>query len=99
MMMMIIIIIIITTEQVCRLIAKTLKWTAPEPDGINNSWIKRFTATHSFLAHYFNQFMADAGNTPDFLVQGITYLLPKSRDCEDPSKYRPITCLCTIYKT
>jgi len=41
--------------------------------------------------------MKDAGNIPDFLVQGITYLLLKSRDCEDLFKYRPITCLCTIY--
>jgi hypothetical protein len=88
----------ITTEQVSWQIAKTLNWKAPGPHGINNFWIKRFTATHSYLAHYFNQFMEDAGNIPDFLVKGITYLLPKSRDCEDPSKYRPITCLCTIYK-
>ena len=75
----------ITTEQVSRLIAKTLNWKAPGPDGINNFWIKRFTATHSYLAHYFNQFMEDAGNIPDFLVQGITYVLPKSQDCQDPS--------------
>jgi hypothetical protein len=88
----------ITTEKVSRLIAKTLNWKAPGPDGISNFWIKRFTATHSYLAHYFNQFMEDAGNIPEFLVQGITYLLPKIRDWEDPSKYRPITCLCTIYK-
>jgi hypothetical protein len=38
------------------------------------------------------------GSIPDFLVPGITYLLPKSRGYEDLSKYRPITCLCTIYK-
>ena len=86
------------TEQVSRLTALTLNWKAPGPDGINNSWIKRFTATHSYLAHYFNQFMQDAENIPDFLVRGITHLPPKSRDCEDPSKQRPITCLCTIYK-
>jgi len=42
--------------------------------------------------------MEDATILPDFLVRGITYLLPKSQDCQDPSKYRPITCLCTIYK-
>jgi hypothetical protein len=41
----------ITTEQVSRLIAKTLNWKAMAPDGINNFWIKRFTATHSYLAH------------------------------------------------
>ena len=43
--------------------------------------------------------MEDAGNIPDFLAQGITYLLLKNRDCDNLSKYRPITCLCTIYKT
>jgi hypothetical protein len=42
--------------------------------------------------------MEDAGNNPDFLVQGITHLLPKSRNCEDPSTYRPINCTCTGYK-
>ena len=75
-----------------------ISWKAPGPDGINNFWITRFTATHSYLAHHFNQFIEDAGNISDFLVQGITYLLPKSQDCQDPSKYRSITCLCTIYK-
>ena len=60
--------------------------------------IKQFTATHSYLAHYFNQFTEYAGNIPHFLVQAITYLLPRNGDCQDPSKYRPITCLCTIYK-
>jgi len=88
----------ITTEQVSRLVAKTLKWKAPRPDGINNFCIKWFTATHSYLAYHFNQFMEDAGNIPDFLVQGITHLPPKSQDCQDPSKYRPIICLCTVYK-
>jgi hypothetical protein len=88
----------ITTEQVSRLTAKTLNWKAPGPYGIHNFRIKRFTATHSYLAHYFNQFTEDSEKIPDFLVEGITYLLPKSHDCEDPSKYRPITCICTIYK-
>ena len=88
----------VPTELVPRLIAKTLNWKAPGPDGINNFWIKQFTATHSYLAHHFNQFMEDAGNIPDFLVQGIIYLLPKSQDFQDLFKYRPITCLCTIYK-
>jgi len=41
----------ITTEQVSQLTAKTLKWKALGSDGIHNFWIKRFTATHSYLAH------------------------------------------------
>jgi len=88
----------ITTEQVSQLIAKTLNWKALGPDRINNFWIKQFTATHSYLTHHFNPFVEDAGNIPDFLVHGITFLLSKSQDCQDPFTYRPITCLCTIYK-
>jgi hypothetical protein len=34
----------ITTEQVSRLIAKTLNWKAAGPDGINDFWIKRFVS-------------------------------------------------------
>jgi hypothetical protein len=76
----------ITIDEVSRLIAKTLNWKPRGSDGINNFWIKRFTATHSYLARYFNKFVEDAGNIPEFLVQGITHLLPKSQDCEDPTK-------------
>jgi hypothetical protein len=70
----------ITTEQVSRLIAKTLNWKAPGPDGISNFWIKQFTATHSYLTHYFNQFIEDVEKISELLVRGITYLLPKSQD-------------------
>jgi hypothetical protein len=77
----------ITTEQVSRLIAETLNWKAPGPDGISNFWIKRFTATHSCVTHYFNQFIEDAEKIPELLVRGITYLLPKFRTLR--------TCLIT----
>jgi hypothetical protein len=55
----------ITTEQVSRLIAKTLNWKAPGPDGISNFWIKWFTATHPYLAYYFNQFIENAEKIPN----------------------------------
>jgi len=80
----------ITTKQVTRLNATALNWKAPRPDRINNFWIKHFTSTYSYSAHYFNKFMADAEKIPDFLIRDITYLLPKSQDYGDPSKYRPI---------
>ena len=88
----------ITTQQVSRLIAKTPSWKAQGPDGIKNFWIKRFTTTHPYLEYHFYQFMEYAGNNPDFIVQGITYLLPKRQDRQEPSKYRPMNCLCTSYK-
>jgi hypothetical protein len=73
----------ITTEKVSRLIAKTLNWKSLGPDGISNFWIKRFTATHSYLTHYFNQLIDDVEKIPEFLVRGITYLLLKTQDTKD----------------
>jgi hypothetical protein len=35
----------------------------------------------------------------DWLITGLTYLLPKSGDTKEPKNYRPITCLSTMYKT
>jgi hypothetical protein len=36
---------------------------------------------------------------PEWLTIGITYLLPKLGDNKEVRKYRPITCLSTMYKT
>ncbi|XP_030752746.1 uncharacterized protein LOC115879866 [Sitophilus oryzae] len=35
---------------------------------------------------------------PVFLTEGITHLLPKTENPDNPSQYRPITCLPSIYK-
>ena len=42
--------------------------------------------------------MKDPTLAPKWFCQGITYLLPKSKDTENPKNYRPITCLSTLYK-
>jgi hypothetical protein len=36
---------------------------------------------------------------PDWLIIGVTYLVPKSGDSKEVRNYRPITCLTTMYKT
>jgi hypothetical protein len=46
----------------------------------------------------FNGFIREPNTFPEFLAHGITYLKPKDSDTKNPSKYRPITCLPTIYK-
>jgi hypothetical protein len=56
----------ITTKKASWLIAKTLNWKVPGPDGISNFWIKRFTATHSYLTHYINHFIEDAEKYQNF---------------------------------
>jgi hypothetical protein len=56
------------------------------------------TATHEPIAKIFNNLIHTPNLTPTFLTQGITYLEPKDSDTTNPSKYRPITCLPTLYK-
>ena len=34
----------------------------------------------------------------EWLAKGITYLLPKTSEANNPKNYRPITFLCTIHK-
>ena len=36
--------------------------------------------------------------TPTWLTEGITHLLPKTQETKVPKNYRPITCLPTLYK-
>lgn len=73
-------------------------WKAPGRDGLHNYWLKKFTACHQILALKFNEVLNNPQLFPRFLTQGHTYLIPKSNATEDPSQYRPITCLPTMYK-
>lgn len=88
----------IKAESLTEIIQQTHNWKAPGIDQIHNFWYKRLTCTHPLLAHHFNSFLRHPNLVPAFMTQGITYLLPKGENTRDPSKYRPITCLPTIYK-
>lgn len=73
-------------------------WTAPGIDKIQAFWWKYFTSTHQPLAAQFAKITSDPSAAPNFLTQGITYMLPKSENTSDPKNYRPITCLPVVYK-
>jgi hypothetical protein len=73
-------------------------WKSPGGDQIHNFWLKKFTCIHKCLLDHFNGFISEPNTFPEFLAHGITYLKPKDSDTKNPSKYRPITCLPTIYK-
>ena len=89
----------ITPEEVTKTINATHNWKAPGKDKIMNFWLKRFTSTHTHIAELFNRYITYPHTMPHTLTQGITYLKPKDpADTENPAKYRPITCLPTIYK-
>ena len=88
----------ITTADIIQTISHLHNWKSPGIDNIHNFWWKYFTYTHSHLAQHFTELLKSPNNTPAFFTQGITYMLPKDNNTQDPSKYRPITCLPTIYK-
>ena len=71
-------------------------WKAPGRDQIPNFWLKQLTATHKYIAAIFNKLIED--QIPDWLKVGVTFLIPKNENTENPKIYRPVTCLPTMYK-
>lgn len=88
----------ITLETLRETIQNTHNWKAPGSDGIHNYWYKKLTCAHLYLLQYLNSWLENPTLMPIFLTQGTTYLIPKGEDTINPSQYRPITCLQTIYK-
>jgi hypothetical protein len=88
----------ISLEILVKNINSSHNWKSPGGDQIHNFWLKKFTCIHKCLLDHFNGFIREPNTFPEFLAHGITYLKPKDFDTKNPSKYRPITCLPTIYK-
>ena len=64
----------------------------------SNFWFNAFHKTHTRSTQLYNLVITDLKKIPQWLVNGITYLLPKSDETNNPKSYRPITCLTTMYK-
>jgi hypothetical protein len=88
----------ISLEILVKNINSSHNWKSPEGEQIHNFWLKKFTCIHKCLLDHFNGFIREPNTFPEFLAHGITYMKPKDSDTKNPSKYRPITCLPTIYK-
>lgn len=87
------------TEEIREVIKKLPNWKAPGPDQIQNFWYKKFNCVHQKLTQLINGVIYDPTKMPVFLTEGVTYLIPKDvQNTKDPAKYRPITCLPTLYK-
>ena len=88
----------IQPAEVTDAIKKTANWKAPGPDGIQNFWLKYFKALHGPLATAYNNMINGSTEIPAWHTQGITNLIPKSKQTKEPKNFRPITCLSTMYK-
>jgi hypothetical protein len=74
-----------------------LSWKAPGRDQQASFWLKQLTATCKHIAALFNKFIEE-DQIPEWLTAGVTFLIPKNQNTENTKKYRPVTCLPTIYK-
>ncbi|CAG5021855.1 unnamed protein product [Parnassius apollo] len=90
--------VIITPDDVAEAVRRAPNWKSPGLDGLHHYWLKGFMVCHSVLARQFQEAL-NQKSLPSLFTTGITHLVPKDQGTTDPSKYRPITCLPTIYKT
>lgn len=83
--------------EVTKVIKNLANWKAPGPDRIQSFWFKRITSVHKPLAAEYRK-MLEGADFPPWLAKGITYLIAKNRNTDNPKNYRPITCLNIMYK-
>ena len=84
-------------KDVAEALRTTLNWKAPGRDQIANFWLKQLTVTHTHIAALFNK-LIEEDQIPEWLMAGVTFLIPKNENTENPKNYRPVTRLPTIYK-
>ncbi|CAK1583868.1 unnamed protein product [Parnassius mnemosyne] len=98
--------VLITPDDVAEAVRRAPNWKRPGFHGLHHYWLKGFVVpslrmylpSHAVLTQQFQEAL-DQKSLRSLFTTGISYLVPKDRDSRDPSKYRPITCLPTIYKT
>ena len=74
------------------------KWKLPGKDKIPNFWLNSFHEIHTRLTQLYNLVITDRKPILQWLVSGMTCLLPKSNETSNPKNYHPITCLTTRQK-
>ena len=77
---------------------RVANWKYPGPDRLPNFWIKQFKSLHKSMAEAYSDIVENPKQTPDWLVEGATNLLPKKEETWIPKNYRPIACLPTTFK-
>ena len=79
-------------------ITKKKNWSSPGIDGIQNFWIKKMTTAWEAEVSEINKYLNGEKEILEWLGRGRTVLIPKSNNLTKKDKYKPITCLITIYK-
>lgn len=89
--------LIIHDEEVRNALRKSHNWKAAGIDHIHNFWWKKVNVVE-VLTDQINRVINQQLDIPEFLTRGMTVMVPKTEQTENPKNYRPITCLPTLYK-
>ena len=88
----------ITEEKIRMFLQRLPNWKAPGPDMVQGYWFKCFTSMHKSLKDNLADCLK-AGKVPEWMTKGKTVLIQKDpAKGNDPSNYRPITCLPLAWK-
>ena len=87
----------ISIDKVTTTIRKTSNWKSPGIGNVPNFWLKNCETLHEDIAQCYNKMVKEPNENLLWLTQGVTYLLPKAQETNNPKNYRPITCLPTSY--
>ena len=90
--------IIITPEKIRNKLAQFANFKKAGPDKVPNFWLKQITSLHKQYSDCFNRLLQGEEESPPWLTEGETTLIPKNEETHKPNKYRPICCLSTTYK-
>ncbi|CAG4969642.1 unnamed protein product [Parnassius apollo] len=83
--------VIITPDDVAEVVRRQVGL-----EGLHHYWLKGFMVCHAVLARQFQEALNQKSLSSLFTTR-ITHLVPKDQGTTYPSKYRPITCLLSIY--
>ena len=67
----------LTAEELRFNMTMAVNWKSPAPDRLPNFWIKQLKSPHKPMAEEYSEITKDQKQTPDWLVEGATNLLPK----------------------
>jgi Reverse transcriptase (RNA-dependent DNA polymerase) len=89
----------LTMEMWQEVMKKLKSWKASGPDGIQGFWWKSFPTANAYLYKLARHHLTTGTPLPrGWIANGRTVLIHKAGPKDDPSNFRPITCLNTCYK-
>ena len=88
----------LTVEELRVNMTRADNWKSPGPDRLPSFWIKQLKSLHKPMAEAYSEIIKDQKQTPDWLVEGATNLLPKKEEAWIPENYKPIAYLPTTFK-